>query len=458
MELAQWVEQEFAHADLGDARRVRRAKRLVWELAQRPESSIPAVCASEAATKAAYRFLSNDGVTAAALRQSHQQATRTRLAEQKARVLIAQDTTNLDFSGRASTTGLGILDSVYARGLKVHTALAMTSEGVPLGVLHQEVWAREESGGRRGTRRQRQTAQKESQRWLTTAALCAQGLPEGVAAWLIGDRESDLYDLFAAPRPAPLQLLVRAAQDRRVQKEGDLSSLWEAVLATAVQALHTIEVPRTQGGEAARQAVLEMRFTSLEVLPPRHAQQRAHKAPVPLSVVHVREIEAPAGEKPLEWLLLCTETIASVEEALFCIEAYRQRWKVERYHYVLKSGCKIEELQLESAARIERALALYSIVAWRLLWLCYQAREAPQAPCTVALEEDEWKALSLHTHRALPGKGPPSLHEAVRWIAQLGGFVGRRHQAPGVKVLWRGWRRLADITHTYRLLQNVGNG
>lgn len=299
--------------------------KLVSQLAERPESSIPAACASKANSKAAYRFLSNEAIAAAALRQGHQQATAQRVAQEPERVLIAQDTTNLDFTGKPATSGLGPLDSVHARGLKVHSALAMSSQGVPLGVLHQEVWVREEAAGKRGTRRKRAMAEKESQRWRSTLVACEERLAPEVDAWILGDRESDIYELFAAPRRAGMDLLVRAAQNRKVEHRGELSTLWEAGLASAVRARHTIEVPRGKNGQPERQATLEVRYTTLALQPPRHARQRSSKSPVPLSVVHVREVGAPAGQTPLEWLLLCTQAIGSVEAALFCLEAYRQR-------------------------------------------------------------------------------------------------------------------------------------
>jgi hypothetical protein len=148
----------------------------------------------------------------------------------------------------------------------------------------------------------------------------------------------------------------------------------------------------------------------------------------------------------VEWLLLTTLPVENFKDARRVVTMYTHRWKVERYHYTLKSGCKIEELQLEAADRIERALALYSVIAWRLLYMTYEARAAPNAPCTRVLQEDEWKTLLLvrSPRKALPAQ-PPTLREAVWMIAGLGGFLGRKSDGePGVKTIWRGYRRLMD--------------
>lgn len=226
--------------------------------------------------------------------------------------------------------------------------------------------------------------------------------------------------------------------------------------ASPARAERRVEVGRTPK-RSPRTAHLVLRFCALELLPPRHARQRSALPPVPVWAVQVREEAPPTGEKAIEWLLLSTRPVETQDEAWRCVDAYTRRWQVERFHFVLKSGCKVEALQLETAERIERALALYSIVAWRLLWLCYAARVQAEAPCTVALKEAEWKALYLQKHRRRPPEVPPPLGEAVRWIAQLGGFVGTRKQPPGVQTLWRGWRRLEDLTQGYLLAQNVGN-
>jgi hypothetical protein len=181
-----------------------------------------------------------------------------------------------------------------------------------------------------------------------------------------------------------------------------------------------------------------------------------------VSVVEVQEVHPPEGEKAVHWLLLTNLPVETAEQARQITTWYSLRWLSERLHYVLKSGCRLEASQLSQAVRLERLLAVYTLVAWRILWLTYQARITPDAPCTLALQPAEWQALYLFTQkpRRLP-KQPPSLHPAIRWIAQLGGFLGRKGDGePGVKVLWRGWTRLQDITATFTLLQppqDVGN-
>lgn len=159
----------------------------------------------------------------------------------------------------------------------------------------------------------------------------------------------------------------------------------------------------------------------------------------------------------MSWLLLTTLPVTSFEDVVQCLRWYSYRWLIERYHYVLKSGCRIEQLQLETAERIHRALATYTIVAWRLLWITYLARYHPDAPADTVLETHEWQALycTIH-HTALPPPSPPSVHTCVRWIAQLGGFLARRRDGePGVKTIWQGLRRLHDIAQTWLLVSPI---
>jgi hypothetical protein len=198
----------------------------------------------------------------------------------------------------------------------------------------------------------------------------------------------------------------------------------------------------------------------VKIAPPRHEKKRTRLPPVEVWAVQAEERgPVPNGERPLCWMLLSTKPVERLEEAIQCVLFYTERWKVERYHYVLKSGCRIEELQLESAARLERALVLYSLIAWRLLYLTYRARLTPEAPCIEALKEHEWKALYAVSTGSVPERAP-ALSEAIREIAKLGGFLGRKGDgAPGVKTLWIGWRRLEDFALAFqRLSPLVGNG
>lgn len=454
--IAPWVEEEFKTLKLKDARLAKRTKRLVTKLAANPEASIPVACRSDAEADAAYRYLSSPKVEVEKLRAAHAAATLER-ARGLPYVLVAQDTTELSFSGRATLKGIGPLDR-NGQGLKVHTGLALSLEGVPLGILHQEVWARSaEETGKKHQRRRRAAQDKESAKWRRTGEACQALLPEGMGMVQIGDSEADCFYFLAMERKPGVEILIRATQNRRLVS---LEYLWEAVAAAPLLGRRTLHLPRTPK-RPERDAQLEIRATRVELSPPRHARGRAQLKPVEAYAIWVQETgEVPDGQEPVQWLLLTTLPVESFEDAWRVVQMYTQRWKVERYHYTLKSGCKIEELQLEAADRIERALTLYSVVAWRLLYLAYEARAAPDVPCTRVLEEDEWQVLLLvrFPDRPLPAR-PPPLREAMRMIAGLGGFLGRKSDGePGVKTLWRGYRTLMDYVVAFRAARRfMGN-
>ncbi len=346
-------------------------------------------------------------------------------------------------------------------GLLVHSVLAATSEGVPQGVLHQHVWVRDpDTVGQRHTRRQRPTAAKESQRWLDAQTATQQTLPAGAGVVTVADREADIFDLFAQPRPPGHELLIRATHNRCVAEEAGY--VWDAVRAAPVGEVVPVAVGR-RADRAPREAWLSLRWVPLTLLPPRNRSDRATLAPVPVVAILAEEPAPPPGETAIRWLLLTTLPVAGGETALRCVRWYAHRWLIERYHFALKSGCKVEELQLRAADRLERALAVCAVVAWRLLWLTYLARADPDAPCTVALTTVEWQVLFAATQpRATRPARPPPLGQAVRWIARLGGFLDRRGNGePGVTVLWRGVRRLEDLTLGWHLAAPpglVGNG
>jgi hypothetical protein len=362
-------------------------------------------------------------------------------------VLVVQDTTDWDFSTHPNTAGLGPLDNQWVRGLKVHSALLVSLHGVPLGLVHQQVWARHAPITK--PRRQRLTAEKESQRWLAALAASQARVPPEIGVITVADREADIYDLFALPRRAGSDLLIRAAHNRAVSEPAGY--VQQALQAAPLAGTFTVTLPRHDDAPA-RDATLQVRFATLHWQPPSHHQQRQHLAPIAVQVVWVTEPAAPAPHKPLQWLLVTTLPVTTLADAQQIVQWYTLRWVIERFHYVLKSGCRIEQLQLETAARLQRALATYDLVAWRLLWLTYQARASVAQPASLHFAPEEVHLLT-HLPRLpkLPPAQPLTLSQAVRRVAQLGGFLARRADGePGVKTLWRGLQRLTDLCAGWR--------
>jgi hypothetical protein len=211
--------------------------------------------------------------------------------------------------------------------------------------------------------------------------------------------------------------------------------------------MQVLHLPR-QANRTARDATLEIRWAELTLCSP--ARLGSTKHPLTVWAVLAQERDAPSGLQPLQWMLLTTVPVRSSEDALERLHWYTQRWAIEVLHRTLKSGCRIEDRQLGNADRLEACLAIDLVVAWRIFHLTKLGREVPQAPCTVHFEELQWQSLMIFTNRnPVPPREPPTLREAIRRVAALGGFLGRKGDGePGTEVLWRGLQRLDDITHT----------
>ena len=444
-----WVQQEMKYLELGEKRLEKRLMKIISDFSQNPTASIPAFCGDWAATKATYAFFKNPTSGTEAILLAQSRATRERLEGQR-RILILQDTTSFDFSHHPQTAGLGPLENTVCQGFFAHTSLATTVEGVPLGVLAQQTWVRDEqSTGKRHQRHQRLIEDKESHKWLQALTDSTQVLPAETQAIVISDRESDIYEYFVQPRAEPVDLLVRARHDRRLEQESQL--LFLTLSSTPVRGKVTVEVgPRP--GQKPRQAECQVYYQRVKLRPPRRRSAKHPKlAPVVLWAILIKEMHPPAGLEALEWFLLTTVEITNFEQACQFIESYTCRWVIERFHFVLKSGCEIEKRQFEHRDRLIRFLAVANVIAWRLLWQTYLSRVENDLPCTVVMTESEWKALYNFIHKtALLPQEIPTLGQVTAWIAKLGGFLGRNADGPpGVKVLWQGWRRLFDITQTW---------
>lgn len=451
-----WSEQEMVSLDLRDVRRRVRMVNILDTLASKPGSSIPQAFADKASMNATYYAFNSEHVTPQAILAAHADATIARVS-QFDEVLVANDTTSLDVTNQKSIDGLGYLDAVNHRGLMMHTAMAISPDGIPAGILHQQRWARlPAERGKADKRREKETEEKESQKWLDTLKAVQAAVPGTTRAILCGDRESDVYDLFAYPREAHVEVLLRSTQNRSVLHLGRQTLLHEAIRSQSPCGGCVVEVPRADG-KPSRVATLTLRYATVSVLPPKNAPKRSTLAPVELQVVLVEEEHPPQGVSPLKWMLLTSLPVANAKQALRCVELYRRRWLIERFHYTLKSGCKVEELQLHSLDAFETAVATFSVVAWHLLRLTYQARLTPDVPCDILFDRAEWEALCIRTSksRKLP-KEPPTLREAVWMVAKLGGFLGRKSDGePGVKVLWVGLRALYESVEMYAAMTGI---
>lgn len=275
-------------------------------------------------------------------------------------------------------------------------------------------------------------------------------LPQAVRVVTVADREADIYELFQAQRRPGAELLIRAAWDRRVAHPQQ--HLWATLHATPVQGHPVVALPKTKQRKA-RNAHLTVRSASVHLRPPKNRPASDTLRPHCINVVLAEEHAAPKGATPVSWMLLTTLSTATLQDALRCLEWYTRRWLVERYPLALKSGCRVEACQFETANALKRALSVYAMVACRLLWLTYVARETRLSSCEVAFTPEEWQALACYHQRvACPPTTPPPLKDATLWLAQLGGFLARKRDGePGVIVLWRGLTRLRDITQMWRL-------
>lgn len=384
--------------------------------------------------------------------EQERQQTVVRLSQREEAVVLAvQDTTGFNFAGRRGLSGLGVLDDNRTAGFFAHTTLAVSETGVPLGLLAQQIWVRApRQTPKDASHKQLPITAKESHKWLA-------GLPQptqsesGPQVITVCDREGDIYELFALAQQQADGFIVRVVRNRRIAEGGLLE---EALAQREVATTYTLDVARRAQSEP-RQAQMSLRYAAVTLLPPARPKSAQVMPLTPLAVHVVEAVEEapPPDETPIRWLLVTNCAVTSCAEAQTILRYYAYRWLVERFHYVLKSGCRFEESQLQTLSALTNHLALCSSVAWRLLWMTYQARVTPEASCECLFEPVEWQALSAFIHKTpTPLPRPPTLRQAVRWVAQLGGFLGRKGDGePGVKVLWRGLTRLQDIVDTWQL-------
>jgi hypothetical protein len=434
--MATWAMEEFAGAELGDGRLRQRLIKLATRFADKPTSSIPGACNDWAETQAVYRFFDQAsekkrGLGWQTVLAPHVAQTEARM-QQHPVVLCLQDTTELDFNGQ-DIPGLGPLSYEAQRGMYLHPTYVVTPEREPLGVTDAWMWARQAKdadGNRPGIR--------ESLRWTEgyeRIAETARTMPQTRLVY-VADREADILELMqrAHAMGTPADWLIRSQHNRCLPDGG---KLWTAVLASP--ALGEIEfLMPSRPGQAAR-TVRQQVFANPISLPDDHGGR------MQLTCFIAREIDATEGVKPVEWRLLTNRKAETFEAIVELIDWYRCRWEIETFFNVLKNGCRVEALQLSHVAKIELALAVYMVVAWRLARLVRLGRTHPELEANSLFTDEEWKGAYILAKKPVP-KATPTLREVIRQIAMLGGFLGRKGDGePGVKTLWLGFQRIRDF-------------
>jgi hypothetical protein len=453
-----WVDRETTGCEFKDARLSKRFCKLLAQMGSAMGQSIPLVCQDWTNTKAAYRFFSNDRVSEADILAGHFRSTRDRFAAADGLVLVLHDTTEFSYQ-REDSKAIGITKNVNSGkdkagrvrphtvcGILMHSSLAVTTEGLPLGLTAVKFWTRKKFKGTAALKKKINPTRvpiekKESIRWLENLEQSTELLNDPGRCVHIGDRESDIYELFCQAQQAGTHFLVRTCVDR-LAGDGD-HTIGDEMDEVAVKGLHRIEVRDSNGNPD--KVALEIRYRKIRVLPPIGKQKRYPA--LTLTVIHAEERGTPKNRKKIEWKLITDLSVQSRQDAIEKLEWYALRWKIEVFHKILKSGCKAEESKLRTAQRLANLISVFCILSWRIFWMTMLNRSAADAPPDLALTKDE---LQLLDHLVKDRKqGPhrrPMLSHYLTKVARLGGYLARANDPPpGNTVMWRGMSRLTDI-------------
>ncbi len=466
---AAWIEQELAGCKFADVRLEKRFKLLVERLAEGIGESIPMACQDWAGTKAAYRFFANDRVSEAEILAGHFQATRARFEATPGTVLVLHDTTELSFQ-REKKQAIGVTCRTYGKGrdgrsrlhtvcgILLHSSLVVTLEGLPLGIAAAKAWTRKKFKGCNALKKKINPTRvpieaKESVRWLENLRQATALLNEPERCVHIGDRESDIYELFCEAQRIGTHFLVRTCVDRLA---GDgTHTIADEMSEVRVKGLHRIDVHDAKGERA--EAVLEIRYRRIRVLPPIGKQQRYPETT--LYVIHAHERDTPKGRERIEWKLITDLPVTSRAEAIEKLTWYAARWKIETFHKILKSGCKAEASKLRTAERLLRLLAVFCVLSWRIFWMTMINRSASSPPAAAVFTTIERRLLDqLIPDREQGRARKKSLRAYITKLARLGGYLARASDPPpGNIVMWRGLSRFTDIELGFCVAQLVGN-
>jgi hypothetical protein len=448
----EWAEEEFAGAELGDRRRTERLVEVAAGAAAHPAGHITEVFDEGAARTGAYRLLENEQVAPEALAQAARQACVQRSVG-FAYVFVPVDGSSLNISDWQRSKGLGVVGRrfVGAQGLQVMSAIAVSPDGTPLGLAAQTWWARRGRARRKRIDR-RALESRETHKWLMCmrpVVAAYDRIAPSCRPWFQIDRGGDSWPvLLEGLEPGRQLFTVRAAYDRRVEKKADEQQryLWQTIEACPVMGRYELNVPAGPG-RIGRKANIEVRARQVTLDLKEYLTKRHHL--ITVWAVLAREVDSAANaEHPIEWLLLTSYPVKRMEDARRVLFGYAQRWRIEEFHRIWKSGaCRVEQTQLREKDAIVRWATILATVAVRILRLTYLARATPEVPATVEFRQSEIDAVLLlkRSKKYRPGDAPP-IEEVVRLLAELGGYTGKSSGGPpGALVITRGLERIASV-------------
>jgi hypothetical protein len=451
------MREEFAALDFNSSRLEKRFIRTMETLAGQPDKSIWFCSKNRAEAKGIYRMLGNDRLDRDEIMRAHREAAIRRMVESEKTVLAVQDTTSLNYTTQTKMEGIGYI-SGNTLGVNIHSCLAVTEDGLVLGVLAQSSYNRTQPHNNERThdsKKVRALEDKESFRWIQTLGGSTVNVPLGVHIVTVCDREGDMYELFDEAERAGQAFLIRIAQNRKTVEN---KKIMDEIRAKPCLGRVKTKIPRdSRAGVKEREATLQIRYADFEVKRPNILNKnKGLKETQKVNVIYVREEQqGKAGEAaefdPVEWFLITNEPVENTETAYEKAVWYMQRWKIERFHYVLKSGCAVEKLQERSMEKTTTLVLMYSIIAAAVMNITYIARVHPQLLCTVCFEEDEWKVLYCTANKTKkPPEKPYTIAEAVTYLSWLGGPKRAPSDGPpGVKTIWIGLNKLNTLL-TYR--------
>jgi hypothetical protein len=464
-----WVAEEFRDSYFADLRLKERFIKFTSRLSDNFGESIPMACQDWSATKAAYRFLDNDRVCEDDILAGHFSSTAQRFMDTCGPILVLHDTTEFTYTREKNEIGstrklrLGnpgrdfVGRKIYhtACGVLMHTTLALTPEGIPLGLGAVKFWTRKDFKGSRELKKKINPTrvpieEKESFRWLENIRKSTERFGEPERCIHVADREADMYEYFHEAKRLKSHFLVRICVDRRTT---EIRTVDEEMRRAPVAGRYAISFTDEQGKHVDTE--LEVKFKTLEIKPSDGRKAKIY-GPLKVSVIYANEIGRKSGRSLINWKLITDLPVKNLKAAVEKLRWYALRWKIEVFFKILKSGCKAEDSKLRTSARLSKLISIFCVLGWRVFWMTMINREIEAAPAEIALTDEETAILD---HIFPPRKKNQTLSDYIIKVARLGGYLARSSDPPpGNQVMWRGVRRLTEIHLGIEIGRNfVGN-